>query len=737
MLTHLLPGLRIVTLGRLHEPAHFALGRLVSQEATHRAAQLLLLVAESKVHARHAKGVDSEALRGVPVRVCARPVAAPARSAGEMVRLCSGLNQPVVLTGSWAGGGVGDPSGMGGMVVTADPILVESSAEDPFGVLDHQPRVCSPVPEGAVGGGWFGWFGFESPTHAVGFYPNVLRLAGGRWWDEALEGIVPGADLERRRARLRAVLAAPAPRPMPYRLGPVTASRDRSGHVAAVERCIQHIRAGQSYQANICLTLTADLEGRAADLAADLLTAHQPPYGAYLDLEDRQVASASPELFLRRSGRTVTSTPIKGTRPRTPATAAAERRRLAASQKDRAENIMIVDLVRNDLSRVAEIGSVRVTRLLDVVSAPGVWHLASSVEARLREGVSDAELLRATFPPGSVSGAPKRRAVEIIAELEDQPRGVYTGAIGYASPAAGAEFSVAIRTAEIAGGRFSLGVGGGVTVDSTSLQEWWECFDKARPLLGPVGGAVTVKGSSRPAPDPRVGTGICDTSLLHFGLPRERAEHLARLERSVYELYQQTLPAAAADALSPARISGERWQRQRVDVRPDGTVHVTRSLAPAPAMITGADGQDAVVVTSGADFGAYKWADRRRQEELEAAHPGRIVILGDREGLLESTRANVVAVVGDRLVTAALDGRILPGVTRTVLLELARDMGVDIELRTPDHQEASALAVVSSVVGMRWIRRCADVTFHDPGDLLRELSRRLVTRWSEGVTVPE
>ena len=608
------------------------------------------------------------------------------------------------------------------------------SADD-FGFLDHQPQISGHIPEGAFGGGWFGWFGFEVDTHAFGFYPNVLRLAGGQWWDEALTGLLPEPELQERRRRLGEVLLRDAPAPGTYRLGAVTPSRDRTGHVAAVERCIERIRDGEIYQANICLTLEATFAGEPLDLAADLLEALQPPHGAFLDLGGRQVASASPELFLRRSGRLVTSTPIKGTRPRTPGTATAERERLIGSQKDRAENIMIVDLVRNDLSRVAHIGSVRVDRLLDVVEAPGVWHLVSSIEAELLDSVGDGALLCATFPPGSVSGAPKSQAVDIIAELEDRHRGVYTGAIGYASPVAGAEFSVAIRTAQLENGQFSLGVGGGITADSTPVQEWWECFDKARPLLAAIGGRLTDPTTVRSVVDPRAGGGICDTTLLRFGIPQERAEHLARLARGYYELYQQPLPHAAADALRKAPRSSEPWERQRIDVAPDGTVAISRAVVKALLPISEKPGETAVLLTSDAGFGSNKWSDRRSQAKLEQAHPNQIVILADEQGLLESTTGNVIAVIDGRLVTPALDGRVLPGVTRTVVLELARDLGVEIEFRAPDHTRASALAIVSSVVGMRWIQRCGEVHWDNPGDLLSELSRSLVKRWSGRATV--
>jgi para-aminobenzoate synthetase/4-amino-4-deoxychorismate lyase len=673
-----------------------------------------------------------------PVRVSARAVQAPVRSAAELISLVQDLPHPVLLAGSWEAGEI---------VVAVDPIHLQLHANDPFDLLDQQPTVTGDVPEGAIGGGWFGWFAFPSagmspgpaqgPPHALGFYPNLIRFAGGQWWDEALVGLLDDDVLEARRRSLQTLLTRPEQKAT-YGLGPVTSSRTRLEHAVAVERCIQYIRAGDIYQANICLTLLADFTGSSAALAADLIDALEPPYGAYAALGTVAVASASPELFLRREGRSVRSRPIKGTRPRTGADAEAERRRLAGSQKDRAENVMIVDLVRNDLSRVAEIGSVRVPELLDVVAHPGVWHLVSTVEAQLRPGVSDGDLLRATFPPGSVSGTPKHRAVEVIAELEDRPRGVYTGAIGYASPAGGAEFSVAIRTVEIRGNEFSLGVGGGITVDSTPAAEWYECFDKAWPLLNAMGGRVSAPTSRRPAPDQRLRGGVCDTSLLHFGQPVERAEHLARLERAVYDLYQRRLPAEAVNALLHTPHGPQEWQRQRIDVSPDGTVQVQRAPAPTPQDLGSKPGEDAIVI-AGDGWGGYKWSDRRVQGDLEAAHPDAIVIHGDETGLLETTRANIVAVEAGKLVTPPLDGRILPGVTRTVLLELARDLGIGIELRAPDPLHSQALATVSSIAGMRWIKRCSglgeDVTYDGPGDVFQELSKRLVARWTGGATV--
>jgi para-aminobenzoate synthetase component 1 len=192
------------------------------------------------------------------------------------------------------------------------------------------------------------------------------------------------------------------------------------------------------------------------------------------------VASLSPELFVRRRGDVVISSPIKGTLPRQASPSA-----LRASAKDVAENIMIVDLVRNDLGRVAATGTVTVPELLAVQPAPGVWHLVSTVSARVPTELPMSTLLNAAFPPASVTGAPKLRARQLISQWESQRRGVYCGTVGLASPIAGCELNVAIRTVEFdATGSAALGVGGGITADSDPDAEWAECLHKADPIVG-------------------------------------------------------------------------------------------------------------------------------------------------------------------------------------------------------------------------------------------------------------
>jgi para-aminobenzoate synthetase component 1 len=246
-----------------------------------------------------------------------------------------------------------------------------------------------------------------------------------------------------------------------------------------VRECLEAIAAGEVYQACVCTQFSGRLHGKPIDFFAEAVGRTSPARAAYVAGDWGAVASLSPELFLRRAGEAVTSSPIKGTLPRT-----ADPARLRASVKDVAENIMIVDLVRNDLSRVAVTGSVTVPELLAVRPAPGVWHLVSTVSARVDVAVPMAAVLDATFPPASVTGTPKARARELLMGWEPLRRGIYCGTVGFASPVAGTELNVAIRTVEFdAAGHAVLGVGGGITADSNPDAEWDECLHKAASII--------------------------------------------------------------------------------------------------------------------------------------------------------------------------------------------------------------------------------------------------------------
>lgn len=268
----------------------------------------------------------------------------------------------------------------------------------------------------------------------------------------------------------------------PFQLtGPCRSNLDRAAYEQRFERVQAYLRAGDCYQINLARRFSGPVEGDAWATYQRLRLLSPAPYGAYLQFPEFAVLSNSPERFLTLRGDQAQTAPIKGTRPRDPDPVRdrAQAMALAASAKDRAENLMIVDLLRNDFGKVCRPGSVRVPELFKVESFATVHHLVSRVTGRLQAGRSALDLVRAAFPGGSITGAPKRRAMEIIEELEPDPRGVYCGAIGYLGFDGGMDLNVAIRTLTAGGGRASYYAGGGVVVDSRSEDEFRETTDKA------------------------------------------------------------------------------------------------------------------------------------------------------------------------------------------------------------------------------------------------------------------
>ncbi len=278
-----------------------------------------------------------------------------------------------------------------------------------------------------------------------------------------------------------------------HALGRLRLSMDRADYLAALARVKDYILAGDVYQINLTFKYLFDFTGDPVSLYAELRCKQRVAHGALIHAEDFDVLSLSPELFLRARDRRILAKPMKGTAPRRPTAAgdAAERAWLRADPKSRAENLMIVDLLRNDLGRVAEIGSVAVPALFEVETYPSLHQMTSSVTGRLREGVGARELIRSLFPCGSVTGAPKVRAMEIIRELEPAPRGVYTGAVGMLGPEGEVALNVAIRTLVLGrdesgqGGWGEMGIGSGIVHDSDPDAEYEECLLKARFLTEP------------------------------------------------------------------------------------------------------------------------------------------------------------------------------------------------------------------------------------------------------------
>jgi len=352
-------------------------------------------------------------------------------------------------------------------LLACEPDLVIEGGASEWDTLERElaarqkPGADLGFPEGAA----IGWIGFDG-RFRFGFYENpAIFLHGPSIWHNA-------SDLP----RLTDVSDFPQ---ISFRARLSRTQFEKMVHVAQ-----EYIAAGDIYQ--VCLAHCFDAEFFSdAWSFYESLRHHSPaPYAAFLDLGGTQIASASPECFLRLSGRRIVTRPIKGTRPRRADTQLDQRNAydLITSVKEIAELVMITDLERNDLGRVCEYGSVTVPELLKLESYEQVHHLVSTVAGTLREDVSHLAALRACFPGGSISGAPKKRALEIISELEPDPRGIYTGAIGYFGYNDESQFSIAIRTAIFENGRASFHVGAGIVADSAPEREWQETLDKAAGL---------------------------------------------------------------------------------------------------------------------------------------------------------------------------------------------------------------------------------------------------------------
>jgi para-aminobenzoate synthetase component 1 len=307
-----------------------------------------------------------------------------------------------------------------------------------------------------------------------------------------------------RRRHLRLVLEAArrsraAERPDKRRvLTKARPATSRSQYLKHVRRVLDLIAAGDLYQANLSHRISCDLRRDPHDLFRALMRRNPSPFAAYLGAPDVQVVCASPERFVSLRDGVARSSPIKGTRPRG-ASAEADRRlarELTRSPKDRAENVMIADLVRNDLGRVCAPGTIRAETLCGLETFATVHHLVYTITGRLRPDKDRIDLLRALFPGGSMTGAPKIRAMEVIADLEGEERGIYSGSIGYLSRDGAVDFNIVIRTIVCAGRRADLRVGGGIVADSDPADEYRETLDKARALLDALGAGLRTSGRS-------------------------------------------------------------------------------------------------------------------------------------------------------------------------------------------------------------------------------------------------
>lgn len=293
-------------------------------------------------------------------------------------------------------------------------------------------------------------------------------------------------DIDELLAQVASYAQSAAPSPLPFAPGLIECRVTPAEYQASVRRIQEHIRAGDVYELNYCLEFFANAQLDPLTIYQALNARSPMPFSSFLRIGDRYMMGASPERFLKKEGQTILSQPIKGTirRGQTPQEDARLRAQLLNSEKERAENLMIVDLVRNDLARSAQTGSVRVDELFGTYGFEQVYQMISTVSATLRAGVSWADAIQNAFPMGSMTGTPKIRAMELIDELEVSRRGVYSGAVGFVTPDGDFDFSVVIRTllydAEQPYASFS--VGSAITYDADPAQEWEECLLKARAI---------------------------------------------------------------------------------------------------------------------------------------------------------------------------------------------------------------------------------------------------------------
>lgn len=436
-----------------------------------------------------------------------------------------------------------------------------------------------------------------------------------------------------------------------------TASIDPADYVGRVERIRAWIAAGDVYQVNFTYPLAAAAPIVPFAFWQGLADSGHGRYGAYLDIGSHAIASFSPELFFRQKGDAVETRPMKGTaaRGRWAEEDAGRAAALAESAKERAENLMIVDLLRNDLGRVAHPGSVAVTDLFRAERYSTVWQLTSTIAARTP--AHPVETLAALFPCGSVTGAPKIRAMQIIAELEARPRGIYTGAIGWFGPGRRACFSVAIRTIEIdrSAGMARYGVGGGITWDSTPSAEWDETRRKAA-LLEPEPARFDLFETMRWTPEQ--GYFLLDG-------------HLKRLCESA-EFFG--FPYDPAEVLRVLNLTWSEPRRVRLNLQRDGRFSlVARPIDPQPEKIWGVALASEPIDSEDPRL-CHKTTWREPYERARASRPrfDDVLLFNARGELTESTIANIAIERDGRLLTPARECGLLAGTLRDRLLNEGR-----------------------------------------------------------------
>jgi para-aminobenzoate synthetase / 4-amino-4-deoxychorismate lyase len=507
---------------------------------------------------------------------------------------------------------------------------------------------------------------------------------------------------------------------------------------SAIARVREYIAAGDTYQVNYTVRGRYDLSdaGDGAAAGADktapgdsgragesppkaqgpldplvyflaLVIRQSVPYAAFLDLGETQVVSLSPELFLRRDGEQLESRPMKGTRPRGASHPqdVALAYELAETEKERAENLMIVDMVRNDLGRVCRTGTVHVPTLYAVEPYRTVWQMTSTVQGLLHPGTSLADIMKAVSPGASITGAPKHHTMEIIAEVETEPRGVYTGAVALFSPGGDFVGNIGIRTILHRGGRCTLGVGSGIVWDATAPAEYEETLAKGAFALAPAGGdwrPAAAQSAAEPAVGTDVGLDLFETLLLQSdGHYRDLEQHLARIAASAKALGFRFDGDLARDALATLAAREPRPCMVRLDLAAGGDMGLSTREAPvvpdAPVTLLVSpfrtEQDDPLLAHKTTRRGFYDREHRRAvaQDCYDALFVNRL------DHVTEGGITNLFARFGDLWVTPPLEDGLLPGVWRAAFA--AETGAVERSLTLQELLQADEIVVGNSARG--------------------------------------
>jgi para-aminobenzoate synthetase/4-amino-4-deoxychorismate lyase len=463
-----------------------------------------------------------------------------------------------------------------------------------------------------------------------------------------------------------------------YELGHWEPAISREDYSAAIASIRESISSGNTYQVNYTFPMTASFRGDSLAWYRDLCEAQPANYSVYLELENHTVLSISPELFFETRGDRITTRPMKGTnkRGRWAAEDHEMARLLSSSAKQRAENVMIVDLLRNDLGRISVSGSVEVTDLFSVERYPTLWQMTSTVQSQLKPETALVDVMSALFPCGSITGAPKISTMGIIKDLERFPRRSYTGTIGLIAPGGDCTFNVAIRTVLLNSetGEATFGVGGGITYESTADSEYDECLLKCSFLTTPPAHFA-----------------LFESILLESGEYFLLDKHLARLEGSAVYFdfsFNQPLVRERLNELREEFATGS-W-KVRLILTQTGEITVeTLAVENEPTSVTRVGLADESVDSN--DFSLYHklTTNVARYQRPLATHPDwdDALLWNERGEITESSVANIVVRRGEKLITPRLECGLLPGTFREALLELgeiSEEVVTKDELRSVD-----------------------------------------------------